>query len=200
MTKEGVKLKKNMHIYIFNLIYKLCKVSLYFFVYLLKGGIVYGLIPATASMLETIKQVLEGEDEVALLYKMNSTKYTKYRLQSFFFVLLFLLLYMGIFLINRSESNAALVITVILIYFLCLFALLFVYSIIYTVTKNLPYRHIIGLSFISIIRHFDLSIIIVIMLSALYFSLKVNVLFFIVCSPFLFGLCLLFVSKRMTSK
>lgn len=176
----------------FNSLYKYFQASLYFWLYLLKGIIIYSLIPAFAALLLTIKELHEEVDEeeqhVKDIFSKHFNKLNHFKFASFIYSVIVITSFSSLYLLNRSESSNALIITMLVIYILVMTILLFTYTIFYLGNHQVEMRQIITISFVSMIRNFGKSLMVLIFIIALLLLAYYNFLLFIITAPFLYGI------------
>ncbi|RSK28342.1 hypothetical protein EJF36_16540 [Bacillus sp. HMF5848] len=175
----------------FQYLYKFFKVSFFFWLYLLKGLVIYAVIPSANALLVTLKNILEGvdeEDDIKALYKKNYEALASERMSSFLFSISFILIYTALFFVNKWSSSYSLAITLVLLYILALTVLLLLYSVYFLQFKNKNWKGIILLSFFSSIKYIHLSLAVLTLIIIMYFTATYNFAFFVIFGPFLFGL------------
>ncbi|RIW34261.1 DUF624 domain-containing protein [Bacillus salacetis] len=185
------KVKSNGITVFFQYIYKFFKVSFYFWIYLLRGAVIYSLIPAFSALFKTVEAIMEGKDEekVKAVFKDAYHRFNRFKWQSFLFSFLFIVLYVSLYLLNKSSGSLTLILTILALYFTVLLSVLFVYTVhLLGQSPSLPFGKVIIFSFVESIRHFAASLFLLISLGALFYSALANLAFFFVFAPFLLGL------------
>lgn len=183
----------NSHIYaFFNTLYKYFQVSFYFWLFLLKGSIIYSLIPSFTALLLTIKELHnEGADEenhVKDIFTKHFNLFNQYKFVSFVFSIIVITSFSSLYLLNRSTSPYALMLTILVIYTLVMTVLLFTYTIFYLMNQHVEIRQMIMISFVSMIRNFAKSIMVLIFIIVLLILAYYNFLLFIIVGPFLYAI------------
>lgn len=182
---------------IINSLYIYFLISVYFWVYLLRGFLVYGIIPAFCSLILTIDAISKGQgNEVGTLYKKNSKLFSVYKIQSFVISMFFILIYSLLFFMNMSEGVIASIATVSLMYFLILGLIYFTYYIQVLSFENLPVKQALARAYILSIKYFLRSFYIVILVYVLFILAKFNLILFLVLAPFVFGKTSTLLAKR----
>lgn len=172
------------------LFYKFVQISFCFWLYLLKGLVVYSLIPTLAALLSTVHELQTGKDveDIKGLYKKHFIAYRQYRIQSFVFVSVIIVSYTSLFFLNRLESNLTLMPIILVLYILALTLIVITYLAYILVFKKMPFKQSLALAFVSSIRKPIHSVMIGIVLVLLFISAAINLVIFVVLGPFLYGL------------
>ena len=180
-------------------LYSYFKVSLYFWLYLLKGLIIYGLIPSTCALFLTMNAIIEEKDDqgVKSLFKTYYEKYKKYKGQSFLFSLVLSFLFAALFYLSKQQKSAAFIFIIVCCYFLALAAILFIYCTYLLSFRNLTFKQSIIFSFVTAFRNLFITLGTLIVILALLFAAYENFAFFMIFGPFLFGLAILFIFRRL---
>jgi uncharacterized membrane protein YesL len=182
-------------------LYLYFQVSFYFWIHVIKGLLIYSLIPATAALFLSIKAIREQKDDegVKSLYKTYYRKYEEYKLPSFFYSLLFSILLASLFFISKWESKPAfmLILVIIIIYLLILSIVLFSYSVYFITTRPFTFKQAMVYSFVSAIKNIIQTIGVLIIVAGLIYTAYLNFAFFVIFSPFLYGLGMTFLFSKL---
>jgi uncharacterized membrane protein YesL len=182
-------------------LYTYFKVSLYFWVSILKGFIFYGFIPASCALFLTIDFIKEKKEEGDLKEKFNAfyKQYEKYKLQSFILTFLFLFFYVVlIYLSKHLQSPIALTLIIVVGYVLILLSVLFVYCVYFLCFSEESFKHSMILSFVTAIKNLKVTFAILVINILLMYIAYLNLAFFVIFGPFLFALGVRFVLQRLT--
>jgi len=176
----------------FNSVYKYFQVSFYFWVSLLKGAIIYSLIPAFSALLLTIKELHEEDKEeeqhVKEMFSKHYHTFNRFKFVSFIYSIIVITSFSSLYLLNRSTTSYALLLTMLIIYILIMTVLLFTYTIYYLGNHDIEMKQIITISFVSMIRKFGKSLMLLIFIIALLLLAYYNFLLFMIISPFAYGI------------
>lgn len=174
----------------FQMIYKLFQVSFYFWIYLLRGLVLYSVIPALSAMLLTINDILADDDEgdVKEKYKKYFHMYKRYKLQSFMFTSIIIFSNVVLFYLNKMEGNLSIILSIVAIYILFFTAVTLTYCVNYLVIKQLSFKQSFALAFISVVRNIMRTLLLIVVIFLLYLAAYWNLVFFVFFGPFIFGL------------
>lgn len=161
-----------------------------FWVYLLKGMIIYGLIPAACAVLLTIDHIQQDkmDEDIKTLFRKYYKKFDSQKFTSFIFGLLIILCYTALFYLNRTEGAIALMLTIIIVYLFAMILVIFSYCINLLAFKGQTMKQAFLFSFYLVYRHIVISIAIVAVIGILYFVAQKNFAFFLIFGPFLYGI------------
>jgi uncharacterized membrane protein YesL len=170
-----------------------------YWVYLLKGMIIYGLIPASCAVLLTIDHIQKDkmDEDIKTLFKKYYKQFDIYKVQSFIFALFIILCYTALFYLNRTEGNISIFLTVIFIYLLAMILTIFSYCINLLAFKGQTIKQAFLLSFYMVFKHVLISFSIIAIISILYASALKNFAFFIIFGPFLYGIGIKFAVRKV---
>lgn len=176
----------------FNAIYKYFQVSFYFWIHLLKGAVIYSLIPAFSALLLTMKE-LHSVDEteerrVKDIFSKHFNTLKQYKFVSFVYSIIVITSFSTLYLLNRSSSSYALLLTILIIYTLVMTILLFTYTIFYLGNRDKEIKQISIISFVSMIKNFGKSLMILIFIIVLLFLAYYNFFLFLIIAPFLYAI------------
>jgi uncharacterized membrane protein YesL len=174
---------------VFQFCYKLFLISFYYWLYLLKGVVIYSFIPATASLLKTSEQFLihENPEDIGLLFKENYQSYQSYYFASFLSVMFVILSYTALFFANRSDHSFSLALVIVIVYFIILFVINYTF-ILYYLTKGIKaWKKLLALAFVSSIKYPLRSIYILFIVAILSFLFTWNLVAFIALAPCIYG-------------
>ncbi|MEK3887927.1 hypothetical protein [Bacillus sp. FSL K6-3431] len=115
----------------FHQLYSYLKVSLYFWLYLVRGWVIYGLIPAGCALILTIREVKDNKerDEVAVLFKKYWLRYSRYKFPSFLFSFIIIVFWSVLFSLNMQDNSLAAALTIAAFYFFTMTFVLLAYAI-----------------------------------------------------------------------
>lgn len=180
-------------------LYTFFKVSFYFWLYLVKGFVFYGFIPASCSLFLTINTVLESKDDenIKQIFNENYKKYEIYRLQSLFVVFLFSFLYVMFIFMSKVNNQYAVIAMIVIGYALMLSAVVYVYCVYYLTLRELSLKEAILLSFVSAIRNIMTSLLLLLIIAAALYLGYLNFAFFVIFVPFLFALSSRFILQNL---
>lgn len=182
-------------------LYTYFKVSLYFWLCVLKGFIFYGLIPASCALFLTIDLIKENKEEEDLKKRFNAfyKRYEKYKYQSFILTFLFLFFYvLLIYLSKHLQSPIALTLIIVVGYMLILLSVLFVYSVYFLCFREVSFKQSLIISFVSVIKNLKITFAILVINIVLMYLAYLNLAFFVIFGPFLFALSVRFVLQSLT--
>ncbi|MDQ0229612.1 DUF624 domain-containing protein [Metabacillus malikii] len=184
----------NKIVMFFQYLYKYFQVSLYFWLYLLKGIFIYSLVPAVSALFIVLRDINSGYDEeqgnkINELFKRYYNLYKHHRLVSFIYTILIIILYTGLFFINKQgDSPVTLLLTILFIYFLALTLLMLIYSTVLLSFKSLEIKNANMVAFVSIIKNIVSTVAVIVVIVIMYFIADYNFAIFVIFGPFLFGL------------
>lgn len=181
----------------FQYLYKYFLVSFYFWIYLLKGLVVYSLVPAISSLFSVLRDINMGVDDktgktVKQLYKQTFDKYKESKLTSFIYTFILIILYTGLFFFNKQQSQFSLMLTILFIYFLAMALLMLTYSSVFLSFKNMKIKDANMFAFVTIIKNIVGTVAILVVVGVVYFIADYNFLAFIIFGPFIYGLGVIF--------
>lgn len=171
-------------------VYKYIQIGFYFWIYLLRGFIIYGIVPTGCALILTIHDIrnpLEDSD-IKNLYKNHYKKYAKYKLQSFVFIFIIIISYSALFYLNDYNNNISIIATIFFIYIGLMTIVIFTYCIHFLVWKNVDFKQSIILSFVTSIRKLMISISILGIFILLFAIGKFNFLLLLVVAPTIYGI------------
>lgn len=177
----------------FQFMYKYFQTSFYFWIKLLKGLVIYSLIPSLCGLFLVIKDINTGADDeqnmnVRELYNKYFGVYKNYRLPSFIYMIILILLYSGLYFLNKAENEVFIIPIILFIYLLFMTLLMLIYSTVFIAFKGMDAKKGNIFGFLSVFKHPVSTVSIVVILILLYFSISYNFAFFVAFGPFLFGL------------
>ncbi|UOE93068.1 hypothetical protein [Alkalihalobacillus sp. LMS39] len=173
-------------------VYNLIKASLFFWLYLCKGFVVYGFIPALCGVVTVIdairKDRKENEVSVRELYRESYAQYQHLTLFSFFVSIFLILSYVSLYFVNATETNTStLLVTIILLYLLAIFIVIVSYSIYFIVFLKKQPKQALIYGFLTSVKNIFVSIILLAILYGLFYIATINLLLFIVSFPTVYG-------------
>ncbi len=180
------KVEKRMNskiVIFFQYLYKYFLVSFYFWIYLLKGLVVYSLVPAISSLFSVLRDINMGVDDetgktVKQLYKQTFDKYKESKLTSFIYTFILIILYTGLFFFNKQQSQFSLMLTILFIYFLAMALLMLTYSSVFLSFKNMKIKDANMFAFVTIIKNIVGTVAILVVVGVVYFIADYNFLAF----------------------
>jgi uncharacterized membrane protein YesL len=187
----GDYMNNNKLFYFFQTLYEYFKVSLYFWLSLIKGLVVYALVPAVCALVFSIHEISEGKanEETKTLFKEYFNKFKQYKIQSFSFSLIFFVLYAALFYLSKQAGDKLTMFFIIVcVYLIALVAVLFIYSVYFLLYRQFTFKKSLIFSFVTAIKNLFYTMAILILIGALLYSAYLNFAFFMIFSPFLFGL------------
>ncbi|UOQ48454.1 hypothetical protein MUN88_20875 [Gracilibacillus caseinilyticus] len=175
---------------LFQFIYTLFQISFYYWIYLLRGVIVYSFIPATAALWETTKIVLfqPSDEETKEIFRECYNKYRSYRGVSFAVTILLVLLQVALFYLNRSDLALRLAFMIVLIYLAALLIVNVVFVLYYFIFYHYHTKDAFALAFVTSFKKPLLSIAILLCIVVLYLLLYWNLIAFLAFGPCLFSI------------
>ncbi|MBP1914262.1 putative membrane protein YesL [Lederbergia galactosidilyticus] len=109
---------------VFQKLYQYFQVSFYFWVFILKGFVIYSLVPACTALLRTMEELRQKNNEekenVGQVFSRHFRNYKSKRLLSFLFAIIMIVSYSSLVLLNKMENNLALILTILFIYLIAL--------------------------------------------------------------------------------
>ncbi|WP_026674524.1 hypothetical protein [Alkalihalobacterium bogoriense] len=189
-------------------VYNLIKASLLFWLYLCKGFVVYGFVPAICGIVTVIdtigKDSKENEVSVRELYRESYAQYQHLTLFSFFASIFLILSYVSLYFINATKTNTVtLLVTIILLYLLAIFIVTLSYSIYFIVFFKKQPKQAFIYGFLTAVKNIFVSVILLAILYGFFYIATINLLLFIVSFPAVYGyiiVALLGKVKRMEVK
>lgn len=184
--------------------YQYAKISMLFWFYLFKGFFVYGILPSTCSLIAVTNLVKRNKDDKGLrvLFAHEYKKYSENKIFSFIIALVLIISYSLLFFVVRHEGSLTLMLIVILIYILGI-ALVFLTYIAYFLVNfegKLNIRQMAALSFVSIIKYFGVSFILLCLIGLIYAFSRVNFLLFILFAPVFYAYIITIILKLVEEK
>lgn len=190
-------MSKSKLIIVVETIYKYILVSFYFWINLLKGFVIYSLIPACCALVLTISDLQNLLDnDIKTTYKAYYEKYRKYKFQSFLFIFIIILCYFSLFFLNEYNNSIATIITIVIIYVGLMTIILFTYCVHFLTFQKMDFKQSILISFVTSIKKLFISVSIFGFFLLLYLIAKGNFFLFIVVAPVGYGLMSIYVIKR----
>lgn len=183
---------------VFLFIYTLIRISFYFWGYLLRGAVLYSFIPATLSLIEVSKHVLDKHEDKELreYYSEAYNSYKKYRMLSFIVVVIGIFLYVLLFFVNRFENAYSVAMIIVLFYFGVLLAIILSYMFHYLIFYVEQIRSGVALAFVSTIKHPVQTFYILLSIIAIYLLFAWNLVAFIALGPCLYGFLMVIIFNR----
>ncbi|KRG16411.1 hypothetical protein ACA30_01550 [Virgibacillus soli] len=186
---------------IFQKLYQYFQVSFYFWVFILKGFVIYSLVPACTALLRTMEELRQKNNEekenVGQVFSRHFRNYKSKRLLSFLFAIIMIVSYSSLVLLNKMENNLSLILTILFIYLIAINIVIFTYTIFYLGYRNWSSKEVVILAFISMVKHFMTSIYVLIVILILLVAAYINFLFFLITAPFLYGMAVNIVMHKL---
>lgn len=161
----------------------------YFWLYTLKGLIVYGVLPAACmltAVLADLKQ--EGDVDVALASKGYYRKYQGVQSSSLVLSLIFVCLFSGLYWFSYHEGGNSLFFLIIVLYLLGLTLVITVYLTHFIVFGEMQLKQALAFSFVYCIKKWQYSLLLLASISSLYLISRDNLIVCIFILPFLLAL------------
>lgn len=201
MNKGVISLIEAKFFLLIDLIYQLTKTSFFFWVILIKNFIFPGLIVSFCTLFEVIEEVLSGNGlPIRKLFKEISPKYKGNKRLSL--CTSGLMIYLSAFIIlpfpPSMSSSTASIIKFAIIYLFLLIMVLFTYISWILMKKDLPVKKMIMYAFYLMMKRFMRTIMIVLIVVALFYLGHMNLTFFFFLSPALYVFCVRLVFKNVT--
>ncbi|OAS87595.1 MULTISPECIES: DUF624 domain-containing protein [Metabacillus] len=181
----------------FQYMYKYFQVSLCFWLSLLKGLVVYSIVPSFCTLFLVLRDINKGEDEeknknVKLLFNHYYESFKMYKVTSFIYTFSMIIVYTCLFFVNKQTNAFSLVLSILLIYFLAMVLLMLTYSTAFLAFKNMNVKDGNIHAFLAIIKNPINSVSILVIIILLFIAAGYNLVFFVVFGPFLYGLGVIF--------
>lgn len=182
-----------------NKVYKYLMAGMYFWWYVLKGFIVYGMLPAICCLLKVADELyLDLEDKpVGNIFQDCYKKVKDLKIQSLFLFLFHSLLIAGIALVSREQGTLSTIVLVLLVYLLVIVLINTTY-IAYLITfKAMDFKDAWKHAFVESIRHPIASMAVLAILFISGWIGYMNLVAMIFVAPVLYALVvkLLFVNR-----
>ncbi|KAB8125603.1 hypothetical protein F9U64_22340 [Gracilibacillus oryzae] len=186
---------------LFQFIYRLIQMSFYFWVYLIKGLVLYSLLPAVAALWATSRMVIWQQEDMEMkdFFKSHYDKYKQHRWTSFSVVILNIIVLVALFFINQSNHVISLAFVIVCIYLLVLINLNFIYMIYFLITQNHTMKNSFALAFVTAIRRPFRSFIILVLLVSVFMLMVWNLVAFLAFGPCILGVCLNVIFQQLTN-
>ncbi|WP_409848753.1 hypothetical protein [Anaerobacillus sp.] len=185
-------------------LYQYVKASLLFWIYLIRGFVVYGLVPAFCSLIAVTEDVKKDQDheKISVLFSRYYQKYNIFKLQSFLLSFLLIITYNLLFFTVQSQGSYSLIVIFILLYILGITIIVITYTCSFLVfcPEKVNFKQAIALAFVSTIKHFGVSIILLCLLGLLFAIAGINFLLFIFIAPVLYTYLISFVIQVMIKR
>lgn len=171
-------------------IYKFFLAGLYFWLYLLRGFVVYGLYSATCSLFVAVDELFKDLEDrfVSTIYREAAAKYNKYKLESFLSILYFSILSIAIYFVYDIPGSVASVLLFVLLYLVLLGIVLITYTSYYLAYEETVFKYALALAFINSFKRPIVSIAIFLTSFICAYIAYVNLVVLIFIAPPLFGL------------
>src|SRR5699024_8649917 len=182
-------------------LYKYFKVSFYFWVYLFKGLLVYGLIPATSALFLTLHYLHNdknnNEAEIKKNYKIYYNQFSNHKVASFLISFLLILILSISYYLYVFNSAITVMLLIVNCYTLALILITFTYTIYFLTTKEMSMKQSFIFGFVSVIKNLLRSLLILaIVLLDLYIA-YFNLVLFVAVGPVVYGVSTQFILKKL---
>lgn len=180
----------NKVISLLQIAYKVIQVSYYFWIYLIRGIVIYSLIPALCTLSKVVSHILQGESEedIKSLFKFHFEEYKGLKIQSFLFVFIITSSYTVLFYLNQVDSVFGNILTIVIIYILALTLITLTYCANFITFKQMNFNQAFALGFVSVLKNPLHTLSIVVVLTIVIASAYINLVFFIAFAPFLYAI------------
>jgi len=175
-------------------LYDFLKVSFYWWIYLFRGAVVYGLLPAGCALVQTVEELLHKKEsgEVSELFKKYYNQFTHYKGQSFLFSIILVSSWFLLFLLNRINGTAAIIGTIVVIYVMALTLIVYSYLINFLSPKDISFKQAFARSYIAVFKMPKATFTILLVLLGMVAAAYINFAFFFFFGPFFYGTALRF--------
>jgi uncharacterized membrane protein YesL len=184
---------------VFNTVYQYIKISGYWWWYLVKRVLIYGVIPAGCALMLTTEDLLQKKehDEVKVLFKKHFLGFDQYKIQSFLFSMLFIFLWAILYFLNGLEGSIVSILTIVVIYVLVLSVVAYTYCVNYLSFKKMSFKQALVLSIYTMLKNIKVSVALLVIIGLLIAAAYMNFLFFFFFGPCLFGIGVRLVLKQV---
>lgn len=180
-------------------VYKYLMAGMYFWGYILRGLIVYGLLPAMCCLLKATDELfLDAEDRpVGHIFRDSYKKVKSLKLQSFLVFMYHSLLIVAAFFVSQQEGDVWTVVLVLLIYLLVMGFINITYTTYFISFKEMTFKDAFIQAFLASIKHPIASIAVLAILFISGWIGYMNLVAMIFVAPALYALVvkLLFVNR-----
>ncbi|WP_033826956.1 MULTISPECIES: hypothetical protein [Bacillaceae] len=188
---------------IVNKTYRYISLSFLFWLYTVKGLMIYSIISAPCAIFKTFETIrTENKDiEISKEYKRNAKKFDKTRLPSFILAFVTISIISLLFLLAKTNSPYTLLFSIILIYLLCTAYVYIVYLSYHLSILNKAGKEAYILAYVAIFRNFGISLSLVVMMILLIAVAWYNLfLFFVIAPSILYRFAYYVLSKRLPKR
>jgi uncharacterized membrane protein YesL len=182
----------------FNTLYDYLKVSFFWWIYLFRGAVVYGFLPAGCALVYTVEELLHKKESsvVSELFKKYYNQFIRYKGQSFLFSIILVSSWFLLFLLNRINGTAAIIGTIVIIYVMALTLIVYSYLINFLSTKDISFKQAFARSYIAVFKMPKTTFTILLVLLGMVTAAYINFAFFFFFGPFLYGIALRFILQN----
>lgn len=184
-----------------NIIYRLLIAGLFFWLYLLKGFIFYGLIESFATLFKVIKLIIEDRDgePVARLYKQNSVLFRGFGIHSLFISAYFSIILSILFLLNYIKIESSDLAVLVLLYMLFIGIVIFTYFIYNFAIYEYDIKKSFFGSLLQVVKNIFTTIAIISIVIFSFWICRVNIIAMIFVVPMVYslGVIILCRSRKM---
>ncbi|KYG34777.1 DUF624 domain-containing protein [Alkalihalobacillus trypoxylicola] len=183
-------------------VYESIKISLLYWIYLLRGAVIYSVVPATIALFFSINFLRKYDEDDTPIHQHFKNHYLKrskmYTLPSFLFSIFILLLYVLLYFLNKESHALSLLLTVICLYLLLKLVVLFTYSCYILTKREWTIGKALMVGFWLSTRHLFFTVLIVAFFCGMFYLLRLHVFLFLVCFPALYGFTVLFLFESIS--
>jgi uncharacterized membrane protein YesL len=182
----------------FNTLYDFLKVSIYWWIYLFRGAVVYGFLPAGCALVHTVDELLNKKEngEVKELFKKYYNQFAHYKGPSFLFSITLVLSWFLLFILNNVNGTAASLGVIVVIYVMALTLMVYSYLLNFLILKGITFKQALGRAYIAVFKMPKATFTILLVLLVMAAAANINFAFFFFFGPFLYGIALRFILQN----
>ncbi|WP_186577113.1 DUF624 domain-containing protein [Aquibacillus kalidii] len=184
----------------FQVVYKFIVVSFYFWISLIKGLIIYSIIPSIAALYLTIDSILKGKKEDADLkvtFNEYNDTYNQYKLSSFIFSLVMIMSIASLLLLLKVENRLAVIGIIVAVYILFMTFVTLSYTVNYLVYRNLSIKHSFAFAFVSVLKFPVQTLLVTSLFIILLAAAYLNIVFFVAFGPIIYSFGIRIAIKKL---
>lgn len=180
--------------------FSMAKMSLFFWLYLIKKFLFWGLPASFCTLIETVEEVLKGNGKpVRKLFYKNSQNYNQTRMFSLFLYAFFF--YAGSFILlpfpDTLPANISLVIKFAFVYLVLLAVILLTFVSFNMVKLHLPVRKAVLYGFFLLMKKFTRSILLLAAFLVITYLSQMNLIFLFFFAPSLYALAAVLILRKL---